>query len=814
MNRLQDVVAFGAMGSLISLSLALSFSGGTTHPVASPVQSVSRSLIVPVSAPLPNDFIRELKTGIAACFDPENPPSAEWQETINWLYASGGRYIAGSRWTSTAVSGMGLVQGDPLTILWSFAPDGLNIPNGVGEPAAANELFARMDSLFASRGGRATWVQQFTRSFARYEALSGISYQRVTTGGNDWDDGASWGSAGAVGLRGDVRISMKNIDGSNGVLAYNSFPGSGGGDMVIDRSESWGSSTGNQWRFLRNTIMHEHGHGLGFSHVCPIDNNKLMEPFLNTNFDGLQEDEVRAVQRNYGDPFEPNNTSSLASDLGTLNSSSTIGLGTIPTSLGDGVTYPSMPNASLISIDANGEQDWWKFTPSTNLLATVTITPVGSIYDESAQTQACNTGTPTNAAAIANLTLRLYAGNGSTLVGFAENTAEGSPEVLTSVLMTGGQVAYAVAYESSSQTQTQSYRLTITAASATSMTASDNASSSVVNLSWTTIPGATDYQIFRSSTNNFASATQIANTASISYADSAVSPSSTYFYWVKATQSFGGQINNQFVGNDQGSTSAPPAPGAFSLVSPAAAATNVSTSPLFDWSDSSGATSYTILVDNNSNFSSPEISTSVGSSQYQAAPNALVQGTTYFWKVTASNLGGSTASSPASSSFTTAFAAPGPFSLLAPANNSTGISTEPLFDWSDSANSSSYTIVVDDNADFSSPVINTASAASQYQAPASTLDEGTTYFWKVTATGPGGSLASSSFTFTTQTPPPACPADFNDDGFVDGFDYDDFVACFEGFGCPPGADPDFNNDGFADGFDYDDYLTAFEAGCD
>ena len=60
---------------------------------------------------------------------------------------------------------------------------------------------------------------------------------------------------------------------------------------------------------------------------------------------------------------------------------------------------------------------------------------------------------------------------------------------------------------------------------------------------------------------------------------------------------------------------------------------------------------------------------------------------------------------------------------------------------------------------------------------------------------------------------PACLADFNGDGFVDGFDYDEFVACFEGDPCPPGKSADFNGDGFADGFDYDDFVTAFETGC-
>jgi murein tripeptide amidase MpaA len=57
---------------------------------------------------------------------------------------------------------------------------------------------------------------------------------------------------------------------------------------------------------------------------------------------------------------------------------------------------------------------------------------------------------------------------------------------------------------------------------------------------------------------------------------------------------------------------------------------------------------------------------------------------------------------------------------------------------------------------------------------------------------------------------PSDPADFNGDGFVDFFDYDDFVQCFETNICPPGKTADFNNDGFTDFFDYDAYVLAFE----
>jgi uncharacterized membrane protein len=63
------------------------------------------------------------------------------------------------------------------------------------------------------------------------------------------------------------------------------------------------------------------------------------------------------------------------------------------------------------------------------------------------------------------------------------------------------------------------------------------------------------------------------------------------------------------------------------------------------------------------------------------------------------------------------------------------------------------------------------------------------------------------------TLPPPCPADFNGDGFVDFFDFDDFVSCFEGTACPDGKTADFNNDGFVDFFDFDDFVVAFETGC-
>ncbi|MEK6703211.1 MAG: FG-GAP repeat protein [Planctomycetota bacterium] len=58
-----------------------------------------------------------------------------------------------------------------------------------------------------------------------------------------------------------------------------------------------------------------------------------------------------------------------------------------------------------------------------------------------------------------------------------------------------------------------------------------------------------------------------------------------------------------------------------------------------------------------------------------------------------------------------------------------------------------------------------------------------------------------------------CPADFDNDGTVDFFDYDAFVTCFEGGVCPEGRTADFDGDTTVDFFDYDSFVVAFEAGC-
>ncbi len=107
------------------------------------------------------------------------------------------------------------------------------------------------------------------------------------------------------------------------------------------------------------------------------------------------------------------------------------------------------------------------------------------------------------------------------------------------------------------------------------------------------------------------------------------------------------------VTDNQGATATDPvvvtvqaaaAPGAFNLLSPSNGKAHVSRTPSFDWSDSAGASTYSIVVSSNSDLSSPVINQTGLTSSTFTSGVTLASKTTYYWKVTATNAYGSTPS--------------------------------------------------------------------------------------------------------------------------------------------------------------------------
>lgn len=200
----------------------------------------------------------------------------------------------------------------------------------------------------------------------------------------------------------------------------------------------------------------------------------------------------------------------------------------------------------------------------------------------------------------------------------------------------------------------------------------------------------------------------------------------------------------------------PEPPGGFSLIGPASGAVNVTRRPTLSWTDSTNATSFHVEVDDAPDFASPVRTADVLGVSYDWVGAPLNAATQYWWRVTAVNFLGSTPSMPASATFTTISVPPTAFSLTSPVAGAMNVSAAPLFTWEAAEFAESYTITIDDDANFSSPHTQTSVPGSMFQLITPLLGA-TTYHWRIAAINPlGQTLATpASSSFTTLVLPPA-----------------------------------------------------------
>jgi serralysin len=362
-----------------------------------------------------------------------------------------------SRWSRTATNGSGLTQGTSTTLTWGLVADGVTIEGSQeDEPTSPSNLVSFLDGRFGSVD---TWFPLLEQSYNRWGEISGLTFVHEPNNSTAvmFGNGSPSGTLGAVP---DMRIGGHSIDGSSGsnILAYNGYPGNGsGGDMVIDTDNgSFYGNTLNNYRALRNTLMHEIGHGIGIAHVESSDSAFLLEPSINTSFDGPQLDDILAAQRHYGDAWEKNggnDTAAKAFHLGTASSSTQLAVGTAAND-----TVVSATDIDFVSIDDDSDNDYWSFTIDVPSRVELTLTPRGPTYSEGPQD---GTQGLFNTSAQSDLMLRLYNGTGSTLVATANNSGLAGVESLVDMaLATAGTYVVRI---SGSANAAQFYHLGITA---------------------------------------------------------------------------------------------------------------------------------------------------------------------------------------------------------------------------------------------------------------------------------------------------------------------------------------------------------------
>ncbi len=339
--------------------------------------------------------------------------------------------------------GTSSAQGEALTLRWSIIPDGTLMPGYVGEATCASTLIADLDDNY----GSGNWENEIANVFADWATKTGNKYIRELN-----DDGATWPtSTGVLNTRGDIRLGGCTIDGDSGILAYNFYPSTG--DMKIDSPDSYYGSASLATAF-HNVISHEHGHGAGIEHVCPVNKTKLMEPFITTSFKGLQHDDIRAVQRHYGDYNE------LIGGLGNDISARATVLGS-PT---DGVAVDMLQ----VSIDDDGDEDWYSFSAANSgKQVSVSLSPVGLTYLNGSQNGdgSCSAGTNINSLVVHNLNFEIIDSDGSTVIASGNSSPAGVNETLTDILLgLAGTKYIRVVGDSSDDIQLYDLQITVTQA--------------------------------------------------------------------------------------------------------------------------------------------------------------------------------------------------------------------------------------------------------------------------------------------------------------------------------------------------------------
>ncbi|MBY0114131.1 MAG: hypothetical protein K2Y21_15045 [Phycisphaerales bacterium] len=381
------------------------------------------------------------------CYVP-NMTQAQWQEAIDKFQLLPPTQVPNDdpfadrfnvdqrKWNSAGNATAAPGDASRANLTYSFPADGTTWGlTGSGFATGPNTLVGALTTAFGSEDRGKEFVRQALAAWKKY---AGITYTENSDSGIAMDQVSTRRSS-----VGDIRIGGLALGSATPVLAYNAFPGSPslaaivGGDMCINTSYfsvggTFPDST-NNFRYLRNTVTHEHGHGTGFVHQVPCTGTKLMEPQIGTGFDSHNNDDRRGAQRNYGDRYSGNQSLATAVDLGNL-------------------TTPALKSFTARDLSVNGfwnnganpsGADFYKFTLDSAQNVRIVVTPRGGTIITEQQSFQCDVVSPVtySANAAGNLAYVLTNSDGTVTVGTVDATAAGGTETFTfSALPAGSYV--------------------------------------------------------------------------------------------------------------------------------------------------------------------------------------------------------------------------------------------------------------------------------------------------------------------------------------------------------------------------------------
>jgi len=240
-------------------------------------------------------------------------------------------------------------------------------------------------------------------------------------------------------------------------------------------------------------------------------------------------------------------------------------------------------------------------------------------------------------------------------------------------------------------------------------------SSSDITVRWSSVYGATGYNLFRWAKTNKSDILARA-TSDTSYKDIGLSPGTIYYYTISAYNSSGEGVQSAPV-----STMSPPNPPS-NVTATATPDGNITVS----WSSVKDVTGYTVYRDTNAY---GEYNAKIYTTTDTLYTNTgLLSGTTYYYKISAHNSGGTSQLSSNASAMTVP-AVPSNISLVATSTNSITVR------WSSVNGATGYKVYRGMSDDDRYDTVYTVRSTSCID---SVLSSGTTYYYKISAYNSGG----------------------------------------------------------------------------
>ena len=264
------------------------------------------------------------------------------------------------------------------------------------------------------------------------------------------------------------------------------------------------------------------------------------------------------------------------------------------------------------------------------------------------------------------------------------------------------------------------------------------------DLNWTAGAGAVSHDVYLGAAQPPAFAQ---NQTATTFDAGLLLPSTTYYWQIDERDSVGGVVTGAVW-----SFTTVAAPTQASAPSPLNGATGVSIDADLTWTAGSGTTSHQVYFGTDPD---PRVNAPVNQTESTYDPGILNAAAVYYWAIYEVGPGGTAAGEVWS--FTTA-AAPGQANSPTPADLLEDVSVDAVLSWTAGADAASHDVYLGTQA-ASLPQVSAGQTGTSHD-PAG-LESGTTYYWRVDETGPGGTATGPVWSFTTGYPAPGQAANPN-----------------------------------------------------